>query len=49
MRMIDEEFMARPHYGSRQMARFLRRRGYSVGRKRVQRLMRKMCLSAIYQ
>ena len=49
MRMIDEEFMARPHYGSRQMARYLRRQGYGVGRKRVRRLMRKMGLSAIYQ
>src|SRR5690554_6038252 len=31
------------------MARWLRRQGHSVGRKRVRRLMRKMGLSAIYQ
>ena len=31
------------------MARHLRRQGYNVGRKRVQRLMRKMGISAIYQ
>jgi putative transposase len=49
MRLIDEQFLETPFYGSRQMARHLRRQGYSVGRKRVQRLMRKMGISAIYQ
>jgi putative transposase len=38
-----------PWYGSRQMARHLRREGYVVGRKRVRRLMAKMGLSAVYQ
>ncbi len=48
MRLIDEEFMQHPFLGSRQMARYLRRQGYCVGRKRVQRLMRKMGMAAIY-
>ncbi len=42
MRLIDEQFLATPWYGSRQMARHLRRLGYGVGRKRVRRLMRLM-------
>lgn len=49
MRMIDEQFLATPYYGSRQMTRQLRRSGYRVGRKRVRRLMRLMGLEAIYQ
>nr|WP_244480713.1 IS3 family transposase [Mesorhizobium sp. Root157] len=49
MRVIDEAFMEMPWYGSRQMARHLRRQGWCVGRKRVRRLMRKIGLSAIYQ
>lgn len=49
MRMIDEQFLNTPYYGSRQMARHLRRLGYCVSRKRVRRLMRLMGLEAIYQ
>jgi putative transposase len=49
MRLIDEAFLETPWYGSRQMARHLRRRGYGVGRKRVRRLMAKMGLAPIYQ
>jgi putative transposase len=49
MRLIDEQYLETPWYGSRQMARHLRRRGYCVGRKRVRRLMRLMGLCAIYQ
>ena len=49
MRLIDEQFLETPYYGSRQMARHLRRRGYSVGRKRIRRLMRKMGLQAVFQ
>ncbi len=49
MRMIDEQFLMTPYYGSRQMARHLRRVGYCVSRKRVRRLMRLMGLEAIYQ
>lgn len=49
MRLIDEQFLQAPYYGSRQMARHLRRQGYCVGRKRIRRLMRLMGLEAIYQ
>lgn len=49
MRVIDEQFLATPYYGSRQMARWLRRQGYGVGRHRVRRLMTVMGLHAIYQ
>jgi putative transposase len=49
MRLIDEEFMEEPSYGVRQMARYLRRKGHWVNRKRIKRLMRKMGLMAIYQ
>jgi putative transposase len=49
MRRIDELFMQFPFYGSRQMARHLRREGISAGRHRVRRLMRLMGLEAIYQ
>ena len=41
MRLIDEQFLETPWYGSRQMARHLRRQGHEVGRKRVRRLMAK--------
>lgn len=49
MRRIDRQFLQTPWYGSRQMARYLRRQGYSVGRTRIRRLMRLMGLQAIYQ
>ena len=47
MRLIDEQFLRTPWYGSRQMARHLRRQGFSVGRKRVRRLMRRIGLTAV--
>lgn len=49
MKLIDEQFMEEPSWGARQMARHLRRKGYWVNRKRIQRLMTKMGLMAIYQ
>ena len=49
MRLIDAQFLETPWYGSRQMARHLRRDGHKVGRKRVRRLMALMGLSPIYQ
>ena len=49
MRVIDEQFLVTPYYGSRQMARWLKRQGYDVGRHRVRRLMRVMGLRTIYQ
>ena len=42
MRVIDEQFLETPFYGSRQMTRWLRRQGDTVSRKRVRRLMRRL-------
>jgi len=44
MRLIDELFTAWPFLGSRRLAVMLREKGYSINRKRVQRLMREMGL-----
>jgi putative transposase len=49
MRRIDALFLKYPFYGSRQIARHLRREGLCVGRHRVRRLMRLMGLEAIYR
>ena len=49
MRVLDEQFLETPWYGSRQMTRHLRRFGHMVGRKRVRRLMSRMGLAAVYQ
>lgn len=49
MKLIDQLYLRYPFYGSRQMRYHLRRQGYSVSRKRLQRLMRKMGIVAIYQ
>src|SRR5260370_5777680 len=49
MRLIDEQFLETPWYGSRQMARHLRRNGWGIWRHRVRRLMTKMGLAPIYQ
>jgi putative transposase len=49
MRLLDEQFLETPWYGSRQMTRHLRRLGHAVGRKRVRRLMATMGLAPIYQ
>jgi putative transposase len=49
MRIIDEQYLKTPVYGSRSMRNYLRRLGYKkINRKRVQRLMRLMGLEAIY-
>src|SRR5213076_3465971 len=45
MRLLDEQFLETPWYGSRQMAWHLRRNGWCVGRHRVRRLMSKMGLA----
>ncbi len=47
MRLIDEEYTKHPFYGTRKMRNYLRREGFKVNRKRVQRLMRKMGLHSI--
>lgn len=48
MRLIDEEYTRHPIYGTRRMRAYLRRLGYSVNRKRLQRLYRLMGLEAVY-
>ena len=48
MRQLDELYLKWPFYGSRRLCVELQQRGYRVNRKRVQRLMRKMGLRAIY-
>ena len=48
MRRIDEQYTARPFYGSRRMTIWLNEQGEEVNRKRVRRLMRVMGLEAIY-
>ena len=47
MQLIDEEYTRHPFYGSRKMRDYLRRLGYEVNRKRVQRLMRKMSIKSV--
>ena len=49
MRLIDEQCLETPFYGSRQMTRWLRRQGDMVARKRVRRLMRLLGVHALYQ
>ena len=48
MRLIDEQYLRTPFYGSRRMAVWLAQQGRLVNRKRVQRLMRVMGIEAIY-
>jgi|SRR5688572_1592976 putative transposase len=48
MRMMDEQYLETPFYGSRRMTTWLCREGEEVNRKRVQRLMRVMGLETIY-
>jgi putative transposase len=48
MRRIDELFTAWPFLGSRRMAAMLRAEGLNINRKRVQRLMRKMGIAALF-
>jgi putative transposase len=48
MRLIDEQYLRTPIWGSRSMRNYLRRLGYKINRKRVQRFMRLMGLEVIY-
>jgi putative transposase len=48
MRLIDEQYLKTPFYGSRRMTAFLERRGEAVNRKRVQRLMALMGLEGLH-
>ncbi|HZA21361.1 MAG TPA: IS3 family transposase [Dehalococcoidia bacterium] len=49
MKLIDQQYLDRPFYGSRRMTAWLRNQGYGVNRKRVRRLMGIMGLRAIYR
>lgn len=49
MALLDKQYLATPHYGSRRMAVWLQDHGYRVNRKRVRRLMELMGIEAIYQ
>jgi putative transposase len=48
MRRIDEMHLKRPFYGSRRIRDWLQDEGFAVNRKRVQRLMRHMGITALY-
>ena len=48
MRLIDQQFLKTPFYGSRRMTACLERAGEAVNRKRVQRLMAVMGLEALH-
>ena len=49
MKLIDRQYLVTPFYGARKMAAWLGSQGKRAGRKRVQRLMRLMGLSAVYR
>jgi len=48
MRIIDEQYLETPFYGSRSMRNHIRRLGWTINRKPIQRLMKRMGLQAIY-
>lgn len=48
MRLLDEQYLRTPFYGSRRMAYWLGQQGHPVDRKRVVHLMRRMGIEAIY-
>ena len=48
MRLIDEQYMRTPFYGWPRMTVYLQNQGYAVNHKRVQRLMTKMGIQALY-
>jgi putative transposase len=48
MRLIDEQYLKTPFYGSRRMTVFLERRGETVNRKRIRRLLAIMGLEALH-
>ena len=49
MRLIDEQYMRTPYFGSRKMAVWLSKLGHLVNRKRTRRLMDVMGIEAIYR
>lgn len=49
MKAIDKMHTEEPSWGSRRMCEQFKRQGYQVNRKRIQRLMRKMDLEAVFR
>jgi len=45
--LIDAEYTRHPFYGSRKIRKYLCDQGYEINRKRVQRLMRVLSLTAM--
>jgi len=48
MRLIDEQYTKTPFYGVSRMTAYLRSQGYQINHKRVERLMKRMGIQAIY-
>lgn len=48
MGVIDEIHTKHPYFGSPRMTAWLRREGYDVNQKRIERLMHLMMIAAIY-
>lgn len=48
MHLIDKQYTKTPFYGSRRIREILKRKGYLINLKRIQRLMRLMGIEAIY-
>jgi putative transposase len=48
MRLLDEQYLKTPFFGSRRMVLWLAKQGRVVNRKRVRRLMKLMGIEAIY-
>lgn len=47
-KLIFEEYIKHPFYGYRKITIAIRKKGYKVNKKRIQRLMQKMGIQAIY-
>lgn len=48
MQMLDSQYFATPFYGKRRLHEWLKRQGYNVNKKRLHRLMEKVCLQTLY-
>ncbi len=47
LELIDKEYTRHPFYGSRKIMHYLRKQGYKINRKRVQRLMKMLGLAGM--
>ena len=47
MRLMDEQYLKTPFYGSPRMTEVLRKKGHQVNHKRIERLMRVMGIAAV--